>query len=164
MHAIIYTDGLRRNSAGNVIDDYTNQWPYSNWGDLTGRPIDNPYWEIYRDWIDNPYTVEPYIWKQPVTTTNFINPLYVWTRKGDLYELMLDVPGYTKEQINIQIDEEELLNQRCLTIVAKTEYKSNTFNVNIPKDADGLIRASLNLGQLTLQMEIHELELQIKWL
>lgn len=162
MNAIIYTDNCRRDSSGNIIGA---EWPWTNWEDLRGKPIDNPYWEIYRDWINNPYKeVEPYTYKQPVITTNFINPLYVWTKKDDrYYELVLDVPGYTKDQINIKIDEEKLLDQKCLTIIAEKESTNKTFNINIPKDANGLIEASLDLGQLTLRTNVKKAETQIEW-
>ena len=74
-----------------------------------------------------------------------------FTRKvkdnGDSYSLKIDIPGFEKEEIDIDIED------NVLNLKAKSADDSKTFAFYIPRDINkDAIGASLKNGQLTITL------------
>jgi HSP20 family protein len=83
--------------------------------------------------------------------TEGLDNAVAYTRKvkdeGDFYSLKLDIPGFEREEIDIEVVE------NVLNIKAKNAEDSKSLAFYVPKDIDtGAIGATLKNGQLTITL------------
>ena len=77
-----------------------------------------------------------------------VTPVYDVIDKGDHYEIIVELAGAKKEDVNIE------LKDRTLHITANTKYKKYRHSIPIPADASpSEIKAKINNGILVVTMK-----------